>query len=702
MLASTLRAAAARLPSRTSNPQAPAGERVPLSALRARLDEGSAHVNWSMDPDGVLGRALAIPAGGTCTVPLTLGGEVFFSARAMLFPHDWRDLDGAMRAVVTIATPHQPARELWSGTLHASDRGAPRGLPVSCRLPAETTALALSVHSVGAGETHTLNRAVWVDPLIVDPHAPAWPALTRPTPDTQSRPGGDPVISILVPVHDPPPHMLREAIASVTTQTYSHWELCLVDDGSTNPEITTALQQHATSDPRIHLACHDTAGGISAATNTALSMATGDYIALLDHDDTLAPDALQHIAEQLTAQPDLDMIYTDEDIVGDGRLIERHPKPGWSPEQMAAAMYTCHLGVYRRSLAEEIGGFQSRFDGCQDYDFVLRLMERTDRIAHVPRILYHWRAHTTSTASGEDAKPYAFLAQPRAIADHLERSGVAADVQFGQGPGLHRIVHRVDLAVTVDLVLAVESAEGLAEAATSWLQQPHPTWNVVLAAPATVLDSAVTALTAAGLPPQRITTLPVAPGDPAAALAAAADTATAEHLVLMEAPAAGLTHDWLTRIIGYSSQPGIAAAGPIVLAPDGRIHHAGIALPRGIPLHLLHGTRALGALTVVFNFSAISGMLATRRDTFCALGGLNAHYKSLALIDYCLRAATTHQRIVIVPDARVRTTGPDTTTNDLPTIWQLRNTWAQTHTHDPYYNANYRADRGDFTMPRSA
>ena len=188
--------------------------------------------------------------------------------------------------------------------------------------------------------------------------------------------------------------MLDEAIASVRGQTFSNWELCLVDDGSTNPEIIAALQRHAATDPRIHLKRHQQAGGISAATNAALELATGRYIALLDHDDTLTPDALQHVADQIAAQPDLDMIYSDEDIVsGDGTVLERHPKPGWSPEHMAALMYTCHLGVYRRALAVELGGFQSKFDGCQDYDFVLRLMERTDRIAHIPRILYHWRAH---------------------------------------------------------------------------------------------------------------------------------------------------------------------------------------------------------------------------------------------------------------------------------------------------------------------
>jgi GT2 family glycosyltransferase len=496
--------------------------------------------------------------------------------------------------------------------------------------------------------------------------------------------------------------MLEEAIASVRTQTFTNWELCLVDDGSTNPEIIAALKHHAAQDPRIHLKRRDTAGGISTATNTALELATGRYIALLDHDDTLTPDALQHVADQITTQPDLDMIYSDEDVVGDGGLLERHPKPGWSPEHMSALMYTCHLGVYRRSLAVDLGGFEGRFDGCQDYDFVLRLVERTDRVAHIPRVLYHWRAHAASTAGGDQAKPFAYLAQPGAIAEHLSRNGIDAEVQFGPFMGLHRVVHRVSPSTSVDLVLAVSDEHGLAEAAASWLAQPHPTWNLVLAAPPDTLDAATTALTTAGIPASRITTIPTTPGhDPATALAAAADAATAEHLLLMQTPAMGLTHDWLTRLLGYSHQADIAAAGPILLAPDGRIQQAGIAIPQGIPLHLRHGSPASAAPPVVYNLSAVSGVLATPRATYQQLGGLHPQHHDLALIDYCLRATDTHQRTVIVPDARLRTTTPDTTTNHLPTLWQLRNTWAQTHTHDPYYNPNYRTDRGDFRSSRT-
>ncbi len=699
MAHSSLRSAAARLQRRTGHTEAPSGERIPLSSLRARLDESSAQAYWSLNPDGVIGRALRTPAPSAVTYPLTLTHDVSLSARAMLLPHDWRDRQGAVRASISATTRDGTTSELWETVLHASDRGRPRGQVVRCQLPASTVSLTLSVDIERLVEPYPLRRAIWLEPTIIDPHAPPAPrapagASSRGLP----RPPGEMLISVLVPVHDPPLAMLEEAIASVRRQTFTGWELCLVDDGSTNPEITAALERHAATDPRIRLARRATAGGISVATNAALELATGEYIALLDHDDTLTPDALQHVADRIADQPDLDMLYSDEDVVGGGRPPQRHPKPGWSPEHMSAAMYTCHLGVYRRSLVVGLGGFQPTYDGCQDYDLVLRLMDRTDRIGHIPRILYHWRAHANSTAGG-DAKPYAYLAQPRAITDHLRRSGIDAEVQFGQLPGLHRIVHRVDRSTSVDLVLAVEDETGLSEAAASWLEQPHPAWNLVIAAPQGALDAVTTALTNAGIPDARITTIPTTPdADPAAALADAATAATAEHLLLMQTPAMGLTHDWLTRLIGYSQQPHIAAAGPVVLAPDGRIQQAGIAIPTGIPLHLHHGSPAAVALPVVYNLSAVSGVLATRRDTYHHLGGLNPQFKDLALIHYCLRATDHHQRIVIVPDARLRTTGKDPAANDLPTIWQLRHAWARTHTHDPYYNPNYRTDRGDFIL----
>jgi glycosyltransferase involved in cell wall biosynthesis len=670
------------------------------------LDEGSAQARWAIDPDGVTGRALVQSVGSVVTIPLRLRGAVVFSGRVRLLPHDWRDGTGTLQAWVAVTDPSGTQRTLWSGMLAAAGlrEGKRTGRPVSCDVPASSTSLKLGIGPRSPGAGRLVDRAAWIDPELeatADVFAPDPNSSPRLAPGRVGVTSSDtPLISVLTPVHNPPVQMLEEAIASVRSQSFPFWELCLVDDGSSDPDVIAALERHAASDHRIHLRRHETAGGISAATNTALEIATGEYIALLDHDDSLTHDALQRVAERIAQQPDLDMIYTDEDIVLDGRPIWLHLKPDWSPDTERTNGYTCHLGVYRRALVSEIGGFRSEFDGSQDVDMILRLVERTDRVAHIPRILYHWRVHASSTAGG-DAKPYAYVAARNAIAAHLERSGIEAEVGYGP-PGLYRVAHRVDRLRTVEFVLAVEDSSGLEQAASSWVSQPHPTWKVALATPEHAIGGCADALRNAGVEDSRVTMIPVEAGtDIETALSVAAGAADAGLLLIMQAPAVGLTHDWLSRLIGYGNQPEIAAAGPIVLGPDGRIAEAGVALPEGIPLHLLHGSRSsmdkfFGYGTSVFNVSAVSGILATRREVYEQLRGLDPRFRELALIDYCLRATEAGGRIVIVPDARLRVTGRDPTVNDLPVIWRMRESWVKTHTHDPYYNPNFRTDRGDF------
>jgi hypothetical protein len=682
--------------------------RLPLGALRFYLDEASAGTRWTMNPDGVRGRALWMDAGSHASYPLLIGTEMRLDARVMLLPHDWRDGGGAVRATVTAFGPEGLARVLWSGELRAGDRGRPGGLEVRCVVPATTRLLSLGLHVGGPPQPRHVMRAVWVDPTLNGGRAVtcgAAPLGTASKDGSATRLSGGragPLISVLTPVHNPPLHMLEEAIASVTEQTYPHWELCLVDDGSSDPQIINALQHHAASNPRIHLARHDTAGGISAATNRALQLATGDYIALLDHDDTLTPDALQHVADHITADPTLDMLYSDEDILLDGRQIWVHIKPAWSPDTLRTNGYTCHLGVYRRRLVEDIGGFRTEFNGSQDVDMILRLSERTDRITNIPRVLYHWRAHASSTAGG-DAKPYAYVAARNAIAAHLDRLGLDAEVGYGP-PGLYRVAHRLDPATTVDIALAVTALDGLHDAARSWSDQPHPSWRLTISAAPSLHASVSETLIDAGIPEDRIILASTpADADPAQALAAATALGVSEHLLMMTSPAQGLTHDWLTRLLGYSHQPGIDAAGPVVLAPDGRIQHAGIAMPAGLPLHLLHGSRSsmdhfFGYGTSVYNVLALSGVVMTRRTSFAKAGGLDPTLGELALIGYCLKTTAKSARAVIVPDARMRTTGPDPTVNDVPAVNRLRCQWAGTHGADPYYNPNYRTDRGDFEV----
>jgi hypothetical protein len=209
-----------------------------------------------------------------------------------------------------------------------------------------------------------------------------------------------PLISILLPVYNTDEIWLRRCLDSVLAQLYPHWELCIADDASTAKDIRRVLEKYRARDKRIRVVFREVNGHISAASNSALSMAIGDYIALLDHDDVLTPDALYEIASLVNQQPEADMIYSDEDKIDvQGRRHSPFFKPDWSPDTFLSLMYTCHLGVYRTALVRHIGGFREGFEGSQDYDLVLRLTEHTERICHIPKVLYHWRSIPESSAA---------------------------------------------------------------------------------------------------------------------------------------------------------------------------------------------------------------------------------------------------------------------------------------------------------------
>jgi SAM-dependent methyltransferase len=669
---------------------------VPLAGLRARLDGGSAAAHWSLAPDGLLGRAWLLSARAPVTVPLMLDGPVKLQARAQLLPHDWRDSTGGVDAWVVANCADGRREPLWTAALTpAMD---PDGLAIDCLLPADTLELRFGAAKRGPETSRSTALLAIVEPYLTDPRSEASASLGPPADSPPAPPTDGPLISVLCPVHDPPQYMLHEAIESIRSQTYANWELVLTDDGSRDPGIVAELDRYTAEDPRITLVRRPVAGGISVASNAALASATGEYVALLDHDDTLDQHALAYVARMLVADPGLDMVYTDEAVLEDGNLTARHLKPDWSPELIEVAMYTTHLGVYRRSLAVELGGFRSIFDGTQDYDFVLRLCEHTDRIAHVPEPLYHWRAHASSTAGGDQAKPYAYTAQPGAIREHLDRRGIDAEVQHGAAPGLHRIVHRVAPQTDVTLVVCVKDASALYEAALSWNAQPHPGWRVIVSAPSEELHGATHALHLAGIGDARIIGCRTNPAhSPVQALVAAAEHVRTEHMLLMQTPLLGLSHDWLRRLVGYSAQPRIAAVGPVVLSDDGRIAYAGVAIPAGLPLPLLHGLDGAAAPSAAANVVAIDGALVTDTQVYRELTGLDPGAGSLALVDYCLRAERDRGlRTVLVPDARMRMIGVDSTPNDLPRLWELGHRFRQTHAGDPYYNPQFYRDRGDF------
>ncbi|NCZ68287.1 MAG: glycosyltransferase, partial [Acidimicrobiia bacterium] len=254
-----------------------------------------------------------------------------------------------------------------------------------------------------------------------------------------SRLSAMPRFSIITPVYEPPSEAFESCIDSVLAQTDSDWEWCLCNDASPSAWVAERLARLHTSDSRIRVITRVTNGGIVAASNDAIASATGEFLVLLDNDDELRSDALELVAAVISESSDIDYVYSDEDkIAPTGERFDEFQKPIWSPERLLAQNYTSHLSVLRRAVVDEVGRFRTGFDGSQDYDLVLRVIERARRIANVPEVLYHWRALPTSTASAAAAKPYAFIAALRAVREHLERRGLPAEVTEA-GPSLARI-----------------------------------------------------------------------------------------------------------------------------------------------------------------------------------------------------------------------------------------------------------------------
>jgi len=242
-----------------------------------------------------------------------------------------------------------------------------------------------------------------------------------------------PRISVIMPVYNTDPRWLRRAIDSVLAQIYPHWELCISDNASTLSEVRDVLERYSSEEPRIRVIFRSTNGHISVNSNTALTLATGEFIALMDSDDELPPHALFWVAKEINDHPAVDLIYSDEDKIDtSGKRYEPYFKPDWNPALILSQNFFSHLGIYRRALVEQVGGFREGYEGSQDHDLVLRCADSTSlsSIRHIPRILYHWRSVPGSTAStrGIDAKPYARDAGVRSIEDHLARKNIKARV----------------------------------------------------------------------------------------------------------------------------------------------------------------------------------------------------------------------------------------------------------------------------------
>ena len=475
-----------------------------------------------------------------------------------------------------------------------------------------------------------------------------------------------PLISILVPTYMTPERWLRRCIESVIGQVYPRWQLCIADDASPDVRVMEVLRGYAALDDRIQVTRRDTNGHIAEASNSALELARGSYVGLLDHDDELRPHALLEMAEAIVANPDLALLYSDEDKLDeDGRRFDPYFKPDWNPDLLLSQNYVCHFTVIRTDLVREVGGFRKGFEGSQDHDLILRCTERlpASRIHHVPRVLYHWRAIEGSTALTRDAKDYAAEAGARAVAGHLERLHPGARVE-GLSHGHYRVRWPLpEQPPKVSLVIPTRNkVELLRTCVDSILAKTrYPDYEVLVVDNQSSDADALDYLARIDRDPRVRVLRDDAPFNYSAINNRAVGQCDGAVIGLVNNDIEVISPGWLDEMVSQALRPGIGAVGAMLYYPNDTIQHAGVGLGiHGVAAHLYtgmprgypgHGGRA----RVAQQLSAVTGAcLVVSRDAWEAVGGLDeALQVAFNDIDFCLRLGDAGYRNIWTPFAEL-------------------------------------------------
>jgi O-antigen biosynthesis protein len=528
-----------------------------------------------------------------------------------------------------------------------------------------------------------------------------------------------PLISILMPVFQTPPAVLQRTIDTVLAQSYSQWELCVADDHSQNPEIERILRSAAQRDSRIKVAFRAANAGIAAASNTALDLASGEFAALLDHDDELAPDALYWTVKAINREPEADVIYSDEDkIDAVGRRFDPFFKPDWSPDLLLSENYIAHFLVARRALVKEAGGFRAGFDGSQDYDLILRLTEKTQNIVHVPRVLYHWRAIHTSAASTPEVKSYAIDAAQRALRDHLDRRSIEGRVVPGLFTGRWRVRYENRLEPPASIVIASGGkVEALAPNLKALLRDTeYQNYEVLVIdnSKRTEIERLVKDFGAKSRRPIRYIDWRNEPFNYATINNEAVRHCDSPLLVFLNDDTEVISGDWLNALAELAMRPEVGCAGAKLLYPDGRIQHAGVVMGLydncGHAFKGLHGDRQhyFDFPDVIRNVSAVTGAcLATRAEVFREVGGFDEEKFPVAFndVDLCLKMRQKGYRVLYTPHAVLyhheafSKTGKDLVPHPLE-VEAIRSKWKAVIEADPFYNPNLTHSSEDYAPRR--
>ena len=513
-----------------------------------------------------------------------------------------------------------------------------------------------------------------------------------------------PLISVITPVFDTPVQRLNDAVESVLAQAYENWELLLIDDGSSAADLLDALPHLAARDQRITLAKLGKHEGISAASNQGLARARGEWVTFLDHDDVIEPDALFQIAKLLQIHRDAEMIYSDEDKLAEDAFEAPSFKPDWSPDFFLSYNYVGHLAAVRRDTIQKVGEFRSEFDSAQDYDLFFRVAEQTNRIHHIPRVLYHWRRSADSSAISVRQKPGQLDATRRAIEDHLKRRGERAHVAVDWRTHAFCVRRELLEARKISIIIpSCHDSESLKRCIESLASKTsYPNYEVFIVQGDTQSPNVHHYFS--GLP-HRLLRLPGASNISSLRNFAVKQTA-APWLLFLDDNIEAIEPDWLTIMAEHIQRLGVGAVGARLLNSSDTIEHAGIVLGvngiaqpafRGFPAEHPGANRQL---QITRNCSAVSGTcMFTRREVFQEVGGFDEGLmESLADIDLCLKMRRAGYLIVYTPFAKLYWHDPHHDKIDPPGEAIMRERWSGVLQRDPYYNPNLSREDADFSL----
>lgn len=526
-----------------------------------------------------------------------------------------------------------------------------------------------------------------------------------------------PKISIVIPMYNTKFSYFVELIESINNQTYQNFEVCLSDSSQIPDEQIQKYIQELNSDKIVYKNINRNLG-ISENTNIAISLSTGDYVAFCDHDDVISIDALYEVVKAINSS-DADFIYTDEDILENGIRKNPHFKPDFSPDLLTSYNYICHLCVVKRKLLDEVGLLNKEFDGAQDYDFVLRATEKAKNIVHIPKVLYHWRAHETSTSYNSSAKEYVYMAGKRAIEEHFKRINIKAKVEILDEPGRYRVKYDVVGNPKISIIIPnKDSKSDLKKCIDSILKSNYQNYEIVIVENNSKTKEIFDYYEKVQKDNDNIKVVSIKIDKFNYSLINnfGVKNSEGEYIVLLNNDTKVLSNDWMEEMLGICQRDDVGIVGAKLLYPDLKVQHAGVVVGIGgvaghVNINIAENDEGyFSRANVINNFSAVTAAcLMIKRSIFEKVDGLDEKLQvAFNDIDLCMKVRKLRYLVVFTPYAKLlhyesKTRGSEDTPEKIKRFESemdiFKSKWKdELDSGDPYYNINLRLDRVNFEI----